>query len=173
MNRQEALRILGLSQDATVQDIKLAYRELAQIMHPDRFAQNERLAKRTAEQFKLITQAKDYLLTNGHAVHSSQVDKSDAANSSGHDYIRRQALRISIEALHIQLDEEHDRRKRNLGLIALGIVLCVIFRVNPVSIVGSFCIIQGGFGVMGAQTAIRAGEKRLAQLRAERDALQG
>ena len=41
MNRLEALRALGLDEDATDEDIKTAYRETAQILHPDRFATNK------------------------------------------------------------------------------------------------------------------------------------
>ena len=37
----EALRALGLDSDATPEDIKVAYRETAQILHPDRFAANK------------------------------------------------------------------------------------------------------------------------------------
>ena len=43
MNRLEALRALGLDEDATDEDIKTAYRETAQILHPDRFATNKKL----------------------------------------------------------------------------------------------------------------------------------
>ena len=38
MNRTEALRILGLDDDATPEDVKTAYKETVQILHPDRFA---------------------------------------------------------------------------------------------------------------------------------------
>ena len=40
MNRTEALRILGLDDDATPEDVKTAYKETVQILHPDRFASN-------------------------------------------------------------------------------------------------------------------------------------
>ena len=43
MNRTEALHILGLEDDATADDIKIAYRETVQILHPDKFAGNEKL----------------------------------------------------------------------------------------------------------------------------------
>ena len=46
MNRTEALRILGLDEDATPEDIKTAYKETAQILHPDRFASNKKLQER-------------------------------------------------------------------------------------------------------------------------------
>ena len=57
MNRTEALRILGLDNDATADDIKAAYKETAQILHPDRFAGNKKLQDRATEQFKNLQEA--------------------------------------------------------------------------------------------------------------------
>ena len=64
MNRSEALRILGLGDDATSEDVKIAYRETAQILHPDRFASNKKLQERATEQFKNLQEAYD-VLTSG------------------------------------------------------------------------------------------------------------
>lgn len=165
MNRQEALRILGLSSHATTQDVKVAYRELAQIMHPDRFAQNEKLARRTADQFKLVTQAKDYLLSQGDA--TTQAD----ANPESNPNIRLQALRIRIEALRMQLDEEGDRRVRGLVFMGIGIAICALFRAHPVSIIGSLLIFHGGFEVFRSVSEAKAIKKHLSELRSERDKL--
>jgi DnaJ like chaperone protein len=38
MSRNEAFVVLGLHKDASVDDIKQAYRRMAQLHHPDRFA---------------------------------------------------------------------------------------------------------------------------------------
>ena len=61
MNRTEALRILGLDDDATPEDVKTAYKETVQILHPDRFASNKKLQDRATEQFKNLQEAYDYL----------------------------------------------------------------------------------------------------------------
>ena len=66
MNRTEALRILGLDDDATPEDVKTAYKETVQILHPDRFASNKKLQDRATEQFKNLQEAYDYL-TSGKA----------------------------------------------------------------------------------------------------------
>ena len=52
MNRIEALNILGLDDDATDRDIKVAYKECVQILHPDRFAGNAQLQDRANVPFK-------------------------------------------------------------------------------------------------------------------------
>ena len=65
MNRNEALNILGLEDDASADDIKVAYRETVQILHPDKFAGNEKLQSRATEQFKRLQEAYE-LLTSSH-----------------------------------------------------------------------------------------------------------
>ena len=58
----EYLKILDLPKDASLDDIKKAYRELANIWHPDKNSKN--LEKRTTEKFKKIKEAYDYLIKN-------------------------------------------------------------------------------------------------------------
>ena len=62
MDREEALRILGLDESATADEIKAAYKESAQILHPDRFASNKKLQDRATEQFKTLQEAYDVLM---------------------------------------------------------------------------------------------------------------
>ena len=64
MNRTEALHILGLDDGATADDIKIAYRETVQILHPDKFTGNEKLQNRATEQFKRLQEAYDLLSTS-------------------------------------------------------------------------------------------------------------
>nr|WP_277926845.1 J domain-containing protein [Adlercreutzia sp. JBNU-10] len=55
------MRTLGLDADATAEDIRVAYKETAQILHPDRFAGNRKLQDRATEQFKNLQEAYDLL----------------------------------------------------------------------------------------------------------------
>ncbi len=43
MNRYEALRILGLGSEATLEDARRAYREQVKLWHPDRYSENSAL----------------------------------------------------------------------------------------------------------------------------------
>ena len=82
MNRNEALHILGLDDDASADDIKIAYRETVQILHPDKFAGNEKLQSRATEQFKRLQEAYE-LLNSGAGRGSGSRGGSSRGRSSG------------------------------------------------------------------------------------------
>lgn len=53
---------LGVGDDATDEEIKQAYRDLAKVWHPDRFSESdERLRRKAEEQFKVIQNAYEQL----------------------------------------------------------------------------------------------------------------
>jgi curved DNA-binding protein CbpA len=54
-----AYRVLGLSPDASAEAVREAYRDLAQVWHPDRFAHNERLRDKAARNLQRINEAFD------------------------------------------------------------------------------------------------------------------
>lgn len=62
MTRDEALTTLGLDKGATREEIQIAHRELAQMLHPDKFSENKRLRSRAEQQMKRINEARDVLL---------------------------------------------------------------------------------------------------------------
>jgi curved DNA-binding protein CbpA len=64
MDYQEALGVLGLSEGASEAEVKTAYREMAQILHPDKYIENRKLAERAEEQFKRLNKARDVLLSS-------------------------------------------------------------------------------------------------------------
>lgn len=70
MKIAQALQVLGVDKEATEQEVKQAYKDLARIWHPDRFQGDERLGAKTEAQIKLINEAKavalDYLKKHGH-----------------------------------------------------------------------------------------------------------
>ena len=102
MNRSEALRILGLGEDATSEDVKIAYRETAQILHPDRFASNKKLQERANEQFKNLQEAYD-VLTSGKASRSSS-----SRRVSSYEEAEIEAKLAGVSAARTQLFAQRD-----------------------------------------------------------------
>lgn len=62
MTRDEALSVLGVEPGASREEIAAAHRELAQMLHPDKFGENKRLRARAEQQMKRINVARDVLL---------------------------------------------------------------------------------------------------------------
>ena len=62
MTREQALKVLELHAGASFQEIKQAYRDLAVVWHPDRFARHDaRLREKASERLKEINTAYDVL----------------------------------------------------------------------------------------------------------------
>lgn len=57
MTRIDCYRELELSPDASADQVREAWRDLAQVWHPDRFAGNERLQEKAQERLKRINEA--------------------------------------------------------------------------------------------------------------------
>lgn len=80
MNVEKAYEILGIGADASLEAVKLAYRDLVNVWHPDRFQQNPRLKEKAEQQLQEINQAYDVVL----AFHNSHPwDGDDAHARSG------------------------------------------------------------------------------------------
>lgn len=76
--RERCLELLGLKPGASAQEIKAAYRDLAKVWHPDRFAHDARLQEKAQNKLKEINEAYEALVTgtfkrssNGSAPRSS------------------------------------------------------------------------------------------------------
>lgn len=59
--RERCLELLGLRPGASVQEIKAAYRDMAKVWHPDRFAQDPRLQEKAQNKLKEINEAYETL----------------------------------------------------------------------------------------------------------------
>jgi hypothetical protein len=53
----QAYRMLGLAPGATEDEVKTAYRDLAQVWHPDRFPDNNRLREKAQQNLQRINEA--------------------------------------------------------------------------------------------------------------------
>jgi hypothetical protein len=54
---ERAYKVLGLHPGASPDEVKRAYRDLAQVWHPDRFAHNSRLQQKAQQNFRRINEA--------------------------------------------------------------------------------------------------------------------
>jgi uncharacterized RDD family membrane protein YckC len=63
MNVKKSFEILRLKPEASVEDLKLAYRDMVNVWHPDRFLHNPRLKEKAEQQLQEINQAYEIALT--------------------------------------------------------------------------------------------------------------
>ena len=176
MNRTEALHILGLEDDATADDIKIAYRETVQILHPDKFAGNEKLQNRATEQFKRLQEAYDLLTSGsggGRSARAGRSSRSGAssgpATSSGAarawtevedgvevEYLTEAEIKArlaGIAAARAQLvaqrDTVSDERRNGLAMAAIGAVDTLLTIRRPFGILGMIAAVAGTATVWG------------------------
>ena len=192
MNRTEALHILGLEDDATADDIKIAYRETVQILHPDKFAGNEKLQSRATEQFKRLQEAYDLLSSGASGGRSGS--SSGASSSSGAarawtevedgvevEYLTEAEIKArlaGIAAARAQLvaqrDTVSDERRNGLAMAAIGAVATLLTIRRPFGILGMIAAVAGTATVwgiiqfLGAQRNLNTLNEHLAKLTEER-----
>ena len=176
MTYDEALRLFGLDEDATEADIKLAYKEMAQILHPDKYADNKRLSERANEQFKLVNEARDILLgkkgaarrgtSKGGGGRGYSYGESDRATSLKARLAGIAAARTQLTA---QLDAERDRRRVGIYLTVGGLIGVVVgIRVRMIEAIGAPALIWGVIQLFSTQTNIKMLQEHLDTLDKER-----
>jgi len=169
MNRIEALRILGLNEEATTDDIKTAYKEVAQILHPDRFGSSKKLQDRATEQFKNLQEAYDFL-TSGKAG-NSQPSSSGACRrySAAQEYEARLAgISAAKTQLVAQRDAALDERRNGLILLVAGAALCLFLRRFPPALaLGSTILIWGIVKTVSTLSTLKNLDEHIKQLSAE------
>lgn len=175
MNRTEALHILGLEDNATADDIKIAYRETVQILHPDKFAGNEKLQSRATEQFKRLQEAYDLLSSGtggrgGRGGRGARPGSSSGASASSGaarawtevedgvevEYLTEAEIKArlaGIAAARAQLvaqrDTVSDERRNGLAMAAIGAVATLLTIRRPFGILGMIAAVAGTATVWG------------------------
>ena len=166
MNRNEALRLLGLSADATSEEVKAAYRETAQILHPDRFASNKKLQERATEQFKNLQEAYE-VLTSGKG--SSARARGTVASSAEEAEINARLAGISAarKQLLTQRDVALDERRSGFAMAGIGALVALAFGRK----LGVACAVWGIVKVVSAQKTASILNDHLDELAAEKKQL--
>ena len=195
MNRTEALHILGLEDDATADDIKIAYRETVQILHPDKFAGNEKLQNRATEQFKRLQEAYDLLSSGASGRRGARSGSSSGASSSSGaarawtevedgvevEYLTEAEIKARLAGiaaarakLVAQRDTVSDERRNGLAMAAIGAVATLLTIRRPFGILGMIAAVAGTATVwgiiqfLGAQRNLNTLNEHLAKLTEER-----
>lgn len=186
MTRDEALSVLGLKSGATRDEVRLAYRELAQMLHPDKFGSNKRLRERAEQQMRAINEARDVLL-KGARPSSGARRGSGRAASSGYAAGSPKAIafeararanaaetaRLSVVA---QLRTMRERRRAMLGMAAVAaLVSLVTMRMRGTLgmlafSISSMLVLWGVVDVVILSSQVDALKKRSVELLRTRDA---
>ncbi len=176
MNRIEALHTLGLDEGASPEEIKAAYKESAQILHPDRFASNRKLQDRATDQFKHLNEAYEYL-TNGRGSKGSAVSSASRASSFRNTEAYVEAQLAGLTAARTQLvsqcDAVYDERRNACVMIGLGVVAALLLRrFLPAAGLASMFIIWGIVNFIGSLGNLRALNDNIQQIDLQRRQLE-
>ena len=183
MNRREALRVLGLGEDATDADIKTAYKETAQILHPDRFEGNKKLQERATEQFKNLQEAYSFLTSSKGSTSRGGRAAQAAGARAARTRADEAAARIAgIAAARVQLvsqrDVAVDERRNGAVMAAAGAIVAFVCGRRAVGVMGIVAAIAVTLAVWGivqvvsAQRTIATIDEHLGELAKERTRLE-
>ncbi len=146
MTRDEALSVLGLEPGASRAEISAAHRELAQMLHPDKFGENKRLRTRAEQQMKRINEARDVLLKAagaGSRGGSASRRKGRVSADSSPEAIlfeataRARAAETARLAVVAQLRTMRERRRSMLVMAGVAAIVAFLF-----------LRVRGGLGAM-------------------------
>jgi curved DNA-binding protein CbpA len=121
---EQCLEILGVARNATPDQIKVAYRDLVRVWHPDRFAHDKRLQQKAEEKLKDIIEAYEQLQsTFAHG----QSGETQTSNTSESKPIRRTAVSRNRRST-TQPRSASKKAKRNIlsGLRLRAVILLAV-----------------------------------------------
>lgn len=190
MTRDEALAALGLSEGASRAEITAAHRELAQMLHPDRYGGNKRLQARAEQQMKRINEARDVLLAgDGRGAGRSAGSRAAGARAAGGAPAGTTAADIRFEAeararaaetarlaVATQARTMRERRRSMGGMVAVAaLVMLVTSRLRGTIgmlafSVASMLVVWGIVDIVSLSGQIATLQKRAVELLGQRDA---
>ena len=186
MTADEALSVLGLEPGATASDVDCAWRELAQMLHPDRYGSNAKLRRRAERQMARINEARDVLRaerSGAHgaaspgAAHGATTPPVDTPAQISHAAeLRANAAETARIQIVTQVRTMSERRTGYVRLVvaaALGALICSRLR-GTVGALGfsitTMLVVWSAVDAVTLSNQIRALEARAAELLKTRDA---
>lgn len=185
MTVDEATTVLGLEPGATAEDVEIAWRELAQMLHPDRYGSNAKLRARAERQMARINEARDVLRrgmgSRGAAAGASSDTRSTTAVDSPAQIARAAQLRANAaETARIQIVTQvrtmSERRAGYIRLVViagLGALICSRLRGTVGALgfsIASMLVVWSAVDAVTLSNQIRALDGRAAELQKTRDA---
>ena len=132
MTKETAFQTLGISEDASPQQIKQAWRDMLAVWHPDKHMGNERLRRKAEEQSKRINEAYDRIQTGNFKSSNRPQSESppyedfrQAHRQAYEDYIRREEEAKAREQKESppKREEAKVKQKKTSGWVKFWIIL--------------------------------------------------
>ena len=121
MTREQALKALELHADASFQEIKQAYRDLALVWHPDRFAHSTRLQEKASERLRQINIAYDVLRSyadgpsGAHEPRTKHTGSKHGTSGTEQSETQRQRSRTKDRGARPSAEHTESQNQRNRG----------------------------------------------------------
>lgn len=182
MTRDEALNVLGLAAGASREEISAAYRELAQMLHPDKYGDNKRLRARAEQQMRAINEARDVLLKGARSSRctaggrASSVTASSPASIAFEATARANAAETARLAVVADLRTMRERRRSMFTMAGVAAVIAFFFSRMRGGIgltifsVASMVAVWGVIDAVLLSSQVDALQKRSRELLQTRDA---
>ncbi|AEB07882.1 heat shock protein DnaJ domain protein [Coriobacterium glomerans PW2] len=136
MTRDEAFSVMGLRPEASADEIAIAYRELALMLHPDKFADSKKLQARAERQMRTINEARAVLVgrsascrpggdARGHTARRS-TGSSEPAAIRFEAEARAHAAETARLTVVSQARTMRERRGSMLAVLGIGIMGMIV-----------------------------------------------
>lgn len=175
MTTDEAYALLGLERGASRADVNTAWRELAQMLHPDRYGSNAKLRARAEQQMARVNEARDVLLKGG-ASRAAGPERDGSPAAIAHEAeVRAGAAEAARIAVVTQARTVRERRAGYLKLVAAGAIgslLCSRLRGTVGALgfsISSALVVWCAVDAIMLSSQLRALDTRAAELLKIRD----
>lgn len=131
MTRDEAAAVLGVEAGSSAAEVRAAYRELAQMLHPDKYGDNKRLRARAEQQMRAVNEARDVLLGKAAAAEAARARARAAAPTEPEDIAfeataRARAAEVARLAVAAQLRTLVERRHGVVTLLGISLLAALV-----------------------------------------------